>query len=84
MRWLQPRVQVPGELFKIFLVGYGTFRFFVEFVRGHEAFAMGLTGSQVFLLATLPLLYAYFVRQLARGAYGPTRSRLDAAVGRAQ
>ncbi len=67
--WLRPRVQVPGELFKIFLLGYGTFRFLVEFVRGHETFALGLTGSQLFLVVTMPLLFAYFARQLVRHAY---------------
>jgi len=67
--WLRPRVRVPGELFKIFLLAYGVFRFFVEFVRGNETFAWGLSGSQVFLLFTLPLLFAYFVRQLTRHAY---------------
>lgn len=69
LQWLRLRVEVPGELFKIFLLGYGTFRFFVEFVRANEIFALGLTGSQVFLLATMPILYVYFWRQLARGAY---------------
>jgi prolipoprotein diacylglyceryl transferase len=69
LRWLRPRVHVPGELFKVFLLSYGVFRFLVEFVRGNETFLWGLSGSQVFLLCTLPLLVAYFGRQLARGAY---------------
>lgn len=69
LRWLRPRVRVEGELFKIFLLAYGSFRFAVEFVRGNETFALGLSGSQVFLLFTLPLLFAYFARQIARGAY---------------
>jgi len=38
-------------------------------VRGNETFAWGLSGSQVFLLFTLPLLFAYFGRQFARHAY---------------
>jgi prolipoprotein diacylglyceryltransferase len=75
LRWLRPRVRVEGDLFKIFLVVYGTFRFFVEFVRGNETFALGLSGSQVFLLLTLPLLYAYFARQLARRASTTTLPR---------
>lgn len=69
LRWLRPRIDIPGELFKVFLLGYGTFRFLVEFVRGHDTFAFGLTGSQIFLLVTMPVLFAYFVRQVARGAY---------------
>ncbi len=75
LRWLRPRIDVPGELFKVFLLGYGTLRFWVEFVRGSEHFALGLSGSQIFLLLTMPVLYAYFVRQLARGAYGPVARR---------
>lgn len=71
LRWLRPRVGVPGELFKVFLLAYGLFRFSIEFVRGNETFLWGLSGSQIFLLCTMPLLLAYFGRQLARGAYRP-------------
>ncbi len=69
LRWMAPRLHAPGELFKVFLLGYGTFRFLVEFVRGHPVFAFGLTGSQLFLAVTMPVLVGYFIRQLARGAY---------------
>jgi prolipoprotein diacylglyceryltransferase len=74
LRLLQPRIDVPGELFKLFLLGYGSFRFAVEFVRGNDTFALGLSGSQVFLLMTMPLLFGYFAGQLARHAY--TRHRV--------
>ena len=68
--WLRPRVAVvPDDLFKIFLVAYGTGRFLLEFVRGNEVFAWGLTGSQIFLLLTLPVGYVYFARHLARRPY---------------
>lgn len=69
LRWLRTRVAVGGDLFKVFLLAYGTFRFLVEFVRGNETFLWGLSGSQVFLLCTLPLLVGYFGKQLARHAY---------------
>jgi prolipoprotein diacylglyceryltransferase len=69
LRRLRSRIVIPGELFKIFLAGYGTFRFLVEFVRTNDTFAWGLSGSQIFLLATMPLLFIYFGRQLARHAY---------------
>jgi prolipoprotein diacylglyceryltransferase len=72
LRWLRPRVAVQGELFKVFLLAYGVFRFSVEFVRGNETFLWGLSGSQVFLLCTLPLLVAYFTRQVVRGVYRAT------------
>lgn len=73
--WLRGRVGVPGELFKIFLVAYGTGRFLLEFVRGNPVFTWGLTGSQLFLLVTLPVGYLYFARQLARRAYHPAPGR---------
>lgn len=69
LRWMRDRVTVPGELFKVFLLAYGTVRFGIEFVRGGDVFFLGLTGSQVFLLFTMPFLYAYFGRQFARRAY---------------
>ena len=61
--WLRPRLtHYPGELFKVLLVGYGTFRFLVEFVRGNDVWFLGLTAPQWFLLAATPLMVAHFVR----------------------
>ena len=70
--WLRPRVHIPGELFKIFLASYAVFRFLVEFVRGNEVVALGLTRPQWFLLATAPLFIWHFARQLRSGAYRST------------
>jgi phosphatidylglycerol---prolipoprotein diacylglyceryl transferase len=67
--WLRPRMPVRGELFKIYLLAYAVFRFFVEFVRGNADLAFGLSGSQLFLIPSTLLLIAYFGRQLARDAY---------------
>jgi prolipoprotein diacylglyceryl transferase len=67
--WLRPRVPVKGELFKIYLLAYAVFRFLVEFVRGNPELALGLSGSQLFLVPSTLLLLAYFVRQLVRDAY---------------
>ena len=66
---MRDRIPVPGELFKLFLLGYGLFRFAVEFVRGNPEMALGLTGTQLFLLATMPFLIGYFIAQLVRGTY---------------
>ncbi|MGZ4208918.1 MAG: prolipoprotein diacylglyceryl transferase, partial [Actinomycetota bacterium] len=75
LRWVAPKLTaVPGETFKLFLLCYGLFRFAVEFVRLNPHFALGLSGSQIFLLATLPLLLVYFGRQISRHAYHPTTS----------
>lgn len=71
LRWLRPRIHVQGDLFKIFLLAYGVFRFFVEYVRGNETFALGLSGSQIFLLGTLPLLAAALARRALRRASRP-------------
>lgn len=66
---LRDRVPVAGELFKIYLLAYGIFRFGVEFVRGNQVLWSGLSGSQLFLIPSVLLLAIYFFRQVSRGAY---------------
>ncbi|MDX1450539.1 MAG: prolipoprotein diacylglyceryl transferase, partial [Acidimicrobiia bacterium] len=63
------RLAEEGASFKLYLLGYGVFRFAVEFVRGNPIMAGGLTGSQIFLLITLPFLAAYVARRWRSGAY---------------
>ena len=63
------RVPVPGDAVKLYLLAAGTFRFLVEFVRGNEPQALGLTGPQWVLLPLVGLLVIHFVRQLRRDAY---------------
>ncbi len=60
---MRDRVSGDGTSFKLYLLAYGVFRFSVEFVRGNPEMAVGLSGSQLFLLATLPLLIAHFYRR---------------------
>ncbi len=60
--YFRPRVRVEGDLFKIYLLAYAVFRFFVEFVRGNPAVWHGLSASQLFLIPSACLLVAYFVR----------------------
>jgi prolipoprotein diacylglyceryl transferase len=67
LRWLRMWMPAEGELFRVFLVTYGTFRFFVEFVRGNEVMWSGLSGTQLFLIPSVLLLGLHFVRQLALG-----------------
>jgi prolipoprotein diacylglyceryltransferase len=65
--WGRDRL-VEGLSFKLFLLGYGVFRFAVEFVRGNPEMAFGLSGSQIFLLVTIPLLIVHIARmQRPRG-----------------
>ena len=63
--YLRPRVHAEGELFKIYLLAYAVFRFAVEFVRGNEVVALGLTRSQWFLIPSTLLLASYFVARRA-------------------
>ena len=60
--WGRDRLAVDGLSFKLFLVGYGLFRFAAEFVRGNPEMAFGLSGSQIFLLLTVPPLIVYIAR----------------------
>jgi len=66
LTYFRPRVRVEGDLFKIYLLAYAVFRFFVEFVRGNPALWGGLSGSQLFLIPSTLALVAYFVRERVR------------------
>jgi len=74
LRWLRDRITTPGELFKLYVAAYAVFRFAVEFVRGNEVVAVGLTRPQLFLLACSPLLVWHLVRQARRGVYSRERT----------
>ncbi len=63
LTYLRPRVTIEGDLFKIYLLAYAVFRFFVEFVRGNVVVWHGLSGSQLFLIPSTMLLVGYFVRR---------------------
>ena len=68
---LHPRAAAadPGDTLKAYLLAYGIFRFGVEFVRGNEVQALGLTGPQIVLIPLVGLLVIHFVRRLRSGAY---------------
>jgi phosphatidylglycerol---prolipoprotein diacylglyceryl transferase len=63
------RVPVPGDALKLYLLAAGIFRFMVEFVRGNEPQALGLTGPQWVLIPLVALLVIHFARRLWTGAY---------------
>ena len=63
------RVPVPGDALKLYLLAAGVFRFLVEFVRGNEPQALGLTGPQWVLIPLVSLLAVHVARQIWRGAY---------------
>lgn len=54
--WLRDRIRHPGELFVLYIAGYATFRFLVEFTRAHETVWLDLTRPQWFLLPSLLLI----------------------------
>ena len=88
------RVPVVGDTLKLYLLAAGIFRFLVEFVRGNEPQALGLTGPQWVLIPLVGLLLAHFARQWWHGAWqvpvppgglelAPTPLRIDGrATGR--
>ncbi|NUT36802.1 MAG: diacylglyceryl transferase [Hamadaea sp.] len=63
------RFAAPGALFAGYLLAYAGFRFLVEFVRGNEVVAVGLTRPQWFLLACAPLAVWAAVRRTRRGGF---------------
>ncbi len=64
-----PLLPIRGDTLKAYLLAYGIFRFGVEFVRGNEVQAWGLTGPQIVLIPLVGLLAIHFVRRLRSGAY---------------
>ena len=72
--WGRDRL-AAGLSFKLFLLSYGLFRFGLEFVRGNPEMAFGLSGSQIFLLLTIPLLIVH----VARLTYGERRVAMSGA-----
>ena len=63
------RVVVPGDAVKLYLLAAGIFRFLVEFVRGNEPQALGLSGPQWVLIPMVAFLVLHFARQMHRDAY---------------
>jgi len=55
LAWRKKQGVEPGELFKIFLNGYLSFRFFLEFIRVEKIAFIGLTDFQV--LCVISLIY---------------------------
>lgn len=64
-----PLLPIRGDTLKVYLLAYGLFRFGVEFVRGNEVQAWGLSGPQIVLIPLVGLLVIHFVRRLRSGAY---------------
>ncbi|HYN96356.1 MAG TPA: prolipoprotein diacylglyceryl transferase family protein [Pilimelia sp.] len=74
LAWLRGRLPAPADAFTLYLAGYAAFRFAVEFVRGNEVVAAGLTRPQWFLLACAPL-FGWRLVTLARNGTFRLRRR---------
>jgi prolipoprotein diacylglyceryltransferase len=57
------RVPVPGDLLKLYLLSAFVFRFLVEYVRGNEVQAFGLTGPQIVLIPLTAWVVVHFIRR---------------------
>lgn len=75
LRRLRGRDLPRGELLTLYLAGYGTFRFLVEFTRANETVWFGLTRPQWFLVPTLALMAWHLSRRTRAGAYAALRLR---------
>jgi phosphatidylglycerol---prolipoprotein diacylglyceryl transferase len=64
-----PLLPIRGDTLKAYLLAYGLFRIGVEFVRGNEVQALGLTGPQLVLIPLVAVLVVHFIRRLRSGAY---------------
>jgi prolipoprotein diacylglyceryltransferase len=68
VRW-RHLVVARGDLLRLYLLADFVFRFLVEFVRGNEVQAFGLTGPQLVLIPLTGVLVVHFVRQGRTGAW---------------
>ncbi len=48
--WLRPRLKTEGDLFRCYLLGFGSSRFLLEFVRWRESLIFGLSPMQWFCI----------------------------------
>lgn len=48
--WLKPRLTREGDLWRVYLLGFGTTRFFLEMVRENDAAFLGLSAMQWFCI----------------------------------
>jgi prolipoprotein diacylglyceryltransferase len=55
-----------GNLLKFGIAGYAVVRFFIEFVRNNRVMLVGLTGQQLFCVALLAGIGAWFVLRQRR------------------
>ncbi|HEY5586252.1 MAG TPA: prolipoprotein diacylglyceryl transferase family protein [Ruminiclostridium sp.] len=62
--WKKTKGVRPGELFKIFLNCYLSFRFFLEFIRVEKVSFIGLTDFQILCVISLVYINRQFIFQI--------------------
>lgn len=80
LRW-RDRLPQQGMVFAAWLLAYGIFRFGNEMLRDNPEFWLGLSGSQVFLLLTIPLLAVGLVRRWRQPTWPPPSGPPVSAAG---
>ncbi|MEN9912606.1 MAG: hypothetical protein RLY66_14 [Candidatus Parcubacteria bacterium] len=57
-------ILVEGDIFRIFVISYGAFRFFVEFIKPIHPLFIGLSSIQLTSLAVVIYYSIYFIRRI--------------------
>ncbi|WP_010681331.1 prolipoprotein diacylglyceryl transferase [Acetivibrio cellulolyticus] len=67
LRWKKNKGVEPGELFKIFLNCYLSFRFLLEFIRVEKISLIGLTDFQLLCVISLIYINRHFIFKFLNG-----------------
>lgn len=68
--WLRKSLKRPGDLFKLFILCYASFRFLIEFVRTEPVVWRGLTVYQLIAVPLTLITAVYFYYNYARSDNG--------------
>jgi len=74
LEFLKTKNPKPGQLFKILMVSYFTFRFFIEFLRAGDIFYLGLTAFQIVCIFAIIYLTRQNIINFIKNFYGKLRS----------
>jgi len=76
--WLRRTHRLEGQHFHLYLIAYGTFRFFHEFVREEPRILFAFTGYQIAALSVLALGMVRFIQRKSQNAVRQPIACLDA------
>jgi len=60
---IRNKMKYPGDLFKLFILGYSVFRFLIEFIRAEPVVWLGLTVYQLIAVPLILITGIYFFRK---------------------